>query len=74
MTSSCGSLLFEVDEEKKVEAVREFYANVLGDFNAVQKLQLISIDQKSFSEFIPAQVESGCHLDNPITFRGRFPD
>ena len=44
--------IFEVDEEKKVEAVREFYANVLGDFNAVQKLQLISIASKaSFSVY-----------------------
>ena len=37
-----------MDEEKKVEAVREFYANVLGDFNAVQKLQLISTASKAF--------------------------
>ena len=38
----------EVDEEKKVHAVRDFYANVLGDFNAVQRLQLISKHQKCF--------------------------
>ena len=44
---------FEVDEEKKVEAVREFYANVLGDFNAVQKLQLISIASKAFFSVYP---------------------
>ena len=32
----------KVDEEKKVDAVREFYKTVLGDFTAVQRLQLLS--------------------------------
>ena len=31
-----------MDEEKKVDAVREFYKNVLGDFTIVQRLQLLS--------------------------------
>ena len=32
----------KVDEEKKVDAVRDFYKNVLGDFTTVQRLQLLS--------------------------------
>ena len=32
----------KVDEEKKVDAVREFYKTVIGDMDAVQRLQLIS--------------------------------
>ena len=31
-----------MDEEKKVDAVREFYKTVIGDMDAVQRLQLIS--------------------------------
>ena len=31
-----------MDEEKKVDAVREFYKTVIGDMDAVQTLQLIS--------------------------------
>ena len=33
--------LMQVDEEKKVEAVREFYTN-LGSFSIVDKLQIVS--------------------------------
>ena len=32
----------KVDEEKKVDAVREFYKTVIGDMDAVKRLQLIS--------------------------------
>ena len=32
----------KVDEEKKVDAVREFYKTALGDFTTVQRLQLLS--------------------------------
>ena len=37
----CPLSLMQVDEEKKVEAVREFYTN-LGSFSIVDKLQIVS--------------------------------
>ena len=41
-TRLCNKISTKVDEEKKVNAVREFYRNMSGNFTAVQRLQLLS--------------------------------
>ena len=36
----------QADEEKKVEAVRDFYENAVGDYVAVERLQTVGSCQK----------------------------
>ena len=44
----------QVDEEKKVEAVREFYTN-LGSFSIVDKLQIVSKYQMLRAQHVGAE-------------------
>ena len=48
-----------MDEEKKVEAVRDFYENAVGDDVAVERLQAVGIKN------IPLQ-HNRCHTSNDV--------
>ena len=48
-----------MDEEKKVEAVRDFYENAVGDDVAVERLQAVGIKN------IPLQ-HNQCHTSNDM--------
>ena len=48
-----------MDEEKKVEAVRDFYENAVGDDVAVERLQAVGIKN------IPLQ-HNQCHTSNDV--------